>query len=310
MAAYSRCLSIMNLNVYTFRLQSLLTQAKNILLLVSREPNIDKLASSLALYLSLSQKGKQVSIVCPDKMTVAYSHLFAVDKVKDELGGNGKNLVISFPYVEGSIEKVSYNIENNKFNLVIEPRAEENIIASETVEFSTSGNGENNFDLVITIGVTDLSDLGKFQQDAQKLFSGRTVVTINNTQSNLSQSTLNIINTTNVSISEMVTILMSKINLPIDQDIAGNLLKGIKEKTQNFQRGSADSFEAAAICLRKMPETKPTGSIKQVMQQSQTIPIQKQASEVKKAPPDWLKPKIFRSSNPNIADDHNKDTLL
>lgn len=96
MAAYSRCLSIMNLNVYTFRLQSLLTQAKNILLLVSREPDIDKLASSLALYLSLSQKGKQVSIICPDKMTVAYSHLFAIDKIKDELDGGGKTWLFLF----------------------------------------------------------------------------------------------------------------------------------------------------------------------------------------------------------------------
>lgn len=289
----------MNLGVYTFKLQTLIQQAKSILILLRKQPSVDVVSASLSLYLSLIQKGKQVTVVCPDKMTVSFADLFAVDKIKDELAGGAGKLVISFPYVEGSIEKVSYNIENNKFNLVIEPRNKADLPAKEAIEFSSAGDlGE--FDLIFTIGINDLSFLGKFQENYQTLINNKTIININNGLVNLpSASGFNITNPAAVSLSEIITLLLYKSNLPIDRDIAGNLLKGIKEKTANFQKAGADSFEAASICLRKVP-----GQPAQF--QSNSV---EPATEAKKAPPDWLKPKIYRSST-SATIDNNKGTIL
>lgn len=304
----------MNLGVYTYRLQTLLQEAKNILIFLTKEPDLDSTASCLALYLSLSQKGKQVTVVCPDKMTVEKSDLFAVDKITDELGKGGKNLIISFPYVEGSIEKVSYNIENNRFNLVIEPRGEGNLLTKENVEFARAGEGADNFDLIFTIGVSDIVNLGKFQSTHQKILEGKPTVVISNKSVNLSFGTLRITSANNSSLSEIIALILAKLNMPMDRDIADNLLRGIKEKTSNFSHNvTADSFEAAAICMRKVGDNrnflgvKPTNTFSQV--QPQQFPNHQ--NDQKKAPPDWLKPKIFRSSNStSIMDDSNKGTII
>lgn len=282
-------------------MQNFLQGAKNILIVVRKAPDLDTIAASLALYLSLSQKGKQVKVICPDKMTVAESSLFAVDKISDELI-SGKNLTISFPYVEGSIEKVSYNIDNNKFNLVIEPRDNGSLFNPETVEFSKSG--DLNFDLIISIGVANLSDLGKFQNDLVKLFEQQSSIVISDKNGNFQPGTIKIISPQSMSISEIVTLILSKINFPFEQEIADNLLKGIKERTKNFSQAGADSFEAAAICLRKM--NRPV----QTTQEQQFSPA-RNIQDQRKAPPDWLKPKIFRSgASSDSSDDRNSGTIL
>ncbi len=294
----------MNLSAYIYRIQGFLQEAKSVLIVLRKEPDLDSVAASLALYLSLSQKGKQVSVICPDKMTVAQSDLFAIDKITDQLGKEGKNLVISFPYIEGSIEKVSYNIENNKFNLVIEPRGEENLFSKDTVEFSRGGGETGNYDLIITIGISSYSDLGKFQNNLQRIVEAKPTITIDNKPANIQFGTVRLFNSSNSSVSEIITLLLQKLNLPFDRDIADNLLKGIKEKTRNFVQASPDSFEAAAICMRKTTKSVPFSESEQIEAQPKVI------SEQKKAPPDWLKPKIFRSSSSNTSDDHNSGTIL
>lgn len=312
----------MNLNIYTYRIQSFLQEAKNVLILLRREPDLDSTAGALSLYLSLIQRGKQVTIVCPDKMTVSLSNLFAVDKVTDELGRRGKNLVISFPYVEGSIEKVSYNIENNRFNLVIEPRGEgTNLLNKDNVEFSASGEGADNFDLIFTIGVSNSNDLGKLQSVSQKLLAEKTVIAIDNKPQSSPFGTISLNNPGSATLSEVITLLLTRLNLPIDRDIAGNLLAGIKEKTDNFTKGTvADTFEAVAICMRKTVSTTYDKTQQWVPHQSTQFTPQPQKStnaarmgpsNVKKAPPDWLKPKIFRSSEQNLnPDDSDNGTIL
>lgn len=298
----------MNLNVYTYRIQSLLQEAKNVLILLKKQPDLDLTAASLSLYLSLIQKGKQVTIVCPDRMLVSHSNLFAIDKITDELGKKGKNLVISFPYVEGSIEKVSYNIENNRFNLVIEPRGEGiNTISRDIIEFSRSGEGADSYDIIFAIGISELDDLAKLQTSVQKLINDKPVVSVNNNSAVSQFGTINVNSPSNSSISEILTLLLYKLNLPIDRDIAGNLLTGIKEKTNNFSKdSSADAFEAAAICMRKMSDSvsentnqwvsrQPQGLSKQPVQ-GQTSAMPRMGIDSKKTPPDWLKPKIYRSS--------------
>lgn len=303
----------MNLTAYTYRLQGLLSQAQNILIFIKGKPDLDAIASGLALYLSLSQRGKQVMIVCPDEMTVSESSLFAVDKITNDLGKRGKNLVISFPYVEGSIEKVSYNIENNRFNLIIEPRGETYLLDKNNVEFSRSGEGILDFDLIFTIGLSNLSGLGKFSSSLQKVLQEKQVVVIDTIHSQLPFGTLQIVSPTNTTISEMITIILSKLNLPIDREIADNLLKGIKEKTRNFSQAGADTFEAAAICMRKT-QAKIAGSLGPLgptptFEKPQPLPNSRPSGKPK-TPPDWLKPKIFRSKDSSALDEEDRGTIL
>lgn len=230
--------------------RSFLEEAKSISILVGGNPTIDSLAAALSLYLSLSANGKMASIACSTPMTVEYNRLVGVDKVANSINGqSGRNLIISFPYQEGSIEKVSYNIENDTFNLVIEPREGFTVITPEMMQYSFSGGST---DVIATIGVTKLEDLDNLYTNNQALFSEKPVINIDNSTQNSRFGKINLIDSTFSSNSELVLTLLSNFGLTLESDIATNLLTGIIEETDNFTSPStsASTFEAAAICLK------------------------------------------------------------
>lgn len=226
-------------------------QSQDVVIAVRSNPTVDNMAAALALYLALSSQGKRVSVVCSDTPIVELSHLVGIDKVSNSLSGgsSGRNLVISFPYEEGSIEKVSYNIEGTAFNLVIEPRQNYPTITSEMIRYTYSGG---NTDVIITINVARLDDLGTLYQDNQGLFTEKPVINIDTNAGNGRYGRSNIVDPSSSSVCELMTNFMSQLGYQMDADSATNLLQGISNGSQNFTSAntSAATFEAAAICLR------------------------------------------------------------
>ena len=322
-------------------IQTLLTGAKEVIIALPKSPNADKVATALSLFLALSSKGKQVKVVCTDPMTVEFNQLIGVDKISSVTSsGNGRNLIISFPYQEGSIEKVSYNIENDAFHLVIEPREGYPTITPEVVRYSFGGG---NIDLIITIGTASLADLDSIYQNNQDLFASKPIINIDSQNHNQRFGKVNIVDPSVSSVSEMVLYLFSQLNFVISPDIATNFLAGITIGSQNFtsRETSVTTFEAASVCLRngarrdvsteqqrlvrpkatytpypytnniptqnfarpgistKMPQTKPKSQGETQFtpfQQSKQQQPQQKPQQTTEAPPDWLKPKIYKGS--------------
>src|SRR3989344_7658411 len=230
--------------------KNLLENSNNILVVIRINPSIDKIAGALSLYLSLSAAGKQVSLVTPTEMTVQFNQLVGVDKISTSFNAtSGKNLIISFPYQEGSIEKVSYNIENDTFNLVIEPRDGFPAITSEMMNYSF-GNGD--YDVIITLSCSNPNELGQILGKNQNLLRGKNIINIDTDNKNSLFGKINLIDSTVSSISEIILGLLDQLGLPIEPDMATNLLTGITAKTENFssQKTTAGTFEAAAMLLK------------------------------------------------------------
>lgn len=230
--------------------RSLLEEVKSISILVGANPSIDSVAAALSLYLSLSANGKMASLACSTPMTIEYNRLIGIDKIANSINGqSGRNLIISFPYQEGSIEKVSYNIENDTFNLVIEPREGFPVITPEMMQYGFSGGST---DVVVTIGAAKLEDLDSLYSNNQTLFAEKPVINIDCSIQNTNFGKINLIDTTLSSNSELILTLFSHFGLSFESDIATNLLTGIMEETDNFTSPttSASTFEAAAICLK------------------------------------------------------------
>lgn len=326
--------------------------AQDILITIPSAGSQDTVSSGLALYLALSSQGKRVSIASPDQMTVEFNRLVGVDKISQTIsGGNGKNLVISFPYQEGSIEKVSYNIENDIFNLVIEPREGYPMVTQDMMRYSNSGG---NTDTIICIGASSLTDLNNLYNNNQGLFSGKNLINIDTNPLNQRFGKVNLVDPQSSSISEMIVSLFSTFGLSMDADIATNIYSGISAGSQNFTSTQTDAgtFEAVAICLRHgarkmsapvppMPpvasqpfepfaktqiprqnstqpqqqpksqfqsrplpskptpyQPQPRQTQQQFQQQRPQSPPQSQPQNPKQdeAPPDWLKPKIYKGS--------------
>lgn len=276
-----------------------LATAKQVLILLPQNPDLDTIAAGLTLYLSLSKKQLSVSIGCVTPMTVGFNRLFGVDKIKSRIGN--QNLVISFNYPEDSLEKVSYDKDpqNQKFRLTIEPKAGMQPLDTNTVEYSYTGS---NADVIFVIGARSLEDLGELYRSEQKLLDDKqkTLVNLSTLDRNSQFGTVNLYDPTASGASEIVFSILGALELVLEADMATNLLAGIEAKTVNFTslQTNADTFEIVAALMRSgakkgyaspmvRPFTAPTWPA------SPSLGGQVQPT----TPPDWLKPKVLTSSS-------------
>lgn len=269
------------------QIREALTPAQTIFVALPQRLNLDKAAAGLSLYLSLKKAKKEVSIFSPKTITVEFSSLVGADQIKQKI--KGRNLVISFDYVEDSIEKVSYHIENNKFNLVIQPKEGFLPLSTEKIDYSYSGNQAN---LIFSIGAESFSDLGEVYFQNKKTFGEGKTVSLNIRPTNKPFADVDLFDPRASSYSEMITLMLSRLNLPIDGDIAANLLSGIQRATAGFSLAKAGpaAFEAAAFCLRAGAKT-PKKDVR-----LKPMPAKISAKKKPEPSPDWLEPKIYKGN--------------
>src|SRR3972149_7734872 len=106
-------------NLTFSKIKEAIEKYSNIAVATRRDPSVDEMAAALSLYLSLKNLGKNLSIATPSNPLVEVSSLVGIDEVKTTLGQEAGDLVVSFPYKEGEIEKVSYTRDDNFLNIVV-----------------------------------------------------------------------------------------------------------------------------------------------------------------------------------------------
>jgi len=284
------------------KFKDILSSSGEILVATGGNSNFDILASSLAFYLSLSRMGKKVTIVSPKEPVVEEASLVGIDKVSSSLGG--KKLVISVKDALGSVEKVTHYLEGDKLNIVVHPLAEGGPFSQDKIEFSY---GEPQFDLIILFEVPDLALLEKLYTQEKDMYSEVRKVFIGKTHS-ADNAELAIIEPS-LSVSEITSLLIAKLKMPIDRDIGGNLFYGIRSATNGFEipPATAETFELASFCLKAggSPQLDlERSSVAPKIQIPPPIPTEPQIVEDKKGEepetvepePDWFAPKIYKSS--------------
>lgn len=227
-----------------------LETAKTVLVLLPQNPSLDTVAAGLSLFLSFTQSQKSISVGCASDMTVNFNRLFGVDKIKSRIGN--QNLVVSFNYNEDSLEKVSYDKDpaNQKFHLTIEPKAGMQPLDPNQVEFSYTGS---NADLIFVINARSLADLGALYEQEKALLDNqqKTLVNISTLDKNAQFGTVNLYDPTAAGASEIVLNFLKTLSLPLDADIATNLLAGIESATNNLSlANSPDTYETIAELMR------------------------------------------------------------
>lgn len=294
------------------RIQEIATKCRSAVIVVPTSPSIDAIASSTSLYLALSKMGKTVSITCSQKVQ---SDLVASDKIQNVIGAGGDSLMISFPYSDGSIDKVDYNIQGQSFNLIVTPRPGFQKLNPNQVNFSYIGGL---IDVIFVIDAPTLNSLGTIYTDNQNQFNGKDIINIDRHLTNAYFGTVNYVNKTTSSISELVLSIIQTLGIEIDRDIATNLYAGAAASTNNFTSYStnADTFEHIAVLLRsgavKKTFKKPIPVATQPSIRPQVInsmpghspeapksnPIESVEKETITEKPqtsqEWLKPKIFK----------------
>lgn len=237
-------------NQSALRIKDILAQSQRIAIAVGKNPNIDHMGAALALHLSLQSMGKSASVVSATEPIVEISNLVGIDKVKTKFEAEGSDLVVSFPYKEGEIEKVSYTIDNGYLNIVVKAGNQGLTFHEREVKYIRGGGG-GQLDVLFSIGVGRLTDLqGMFDMDTLK---DVTIVNIDNKQDNQGFGDVILVSPRFSSVSEQVTQLLADLNTEPDVDVAQNLLDGISHATENFQSPSTSylAFEMASILMRQ-----------------------------------------------------------
>lgn len=264
-------------------LKQALESGKSMFVLLPTNPSFDATAAGLALFLSLREAGKSVFIGSPTKMRVEYTSLVGINEISDKIGN--RNLIIAFDYQEDAIEKVSYNVEEGKFNLVIEPKAGHPPLESKGVKFSYEGIEAQ---LIFVVGARRLEELGELYERNRQVVNTATIINIDTKAANTKFGQVNFVIQGAAAISELAYDLLKKANLPFNVDIVGNLMKGIETQTQNLQAPfvGPDTFEAVAQLMRAgakrglafratppgMRLTRPMPSMPPLMQTPQRTP--------------------------------------
>jgi nanoRNase/pAp phosphatase (c-di-AMP/oligoRNAs hydrolase) len=279
----------------------ILSQKNSGLIVLAENPSTDTVASALALYQGLIKLGKDVSLICSSKVQ---SKLDGTDKIKSSLSTSGNNLVISFPYVEGSIDKVDYSISQDKFNLIVLPKEGFTKINSEDVEYSYSGGS---IDFIFTIDAPNLKSLGKVYLENKNQFDGKTIINIDRHLTNAFFGTVNLVAKNTSSTSELILKILKDLNVQIDEDIATALYAGLSSATNNFSSYSVgpQTFETAAFLLKsgakkaapKRPaqeQSRPGRFERHQEKTLESVEREPQVTPDEETPEDWLKPKIFK----------------
>lgn len=281
--------------------KSHLDQATSIVIAIPASAGKDVVASSLSLYLSLKSYGKDVNVVSTSAPVVRDSRLVGLDKVVSDVGG--KNLVMTINAPEDAVEKVTSNTEGGHLNLIIVPKSGGAPIKAEDITFGYTGAAA---DLIIVIGANTLSDLGGIEEKEVELFTSVPIINLGN-----KNGTFGVVNLTDPgsSNSELITAMLKELHLPLDIDIANNLMQGIEDATNNLTSPTmtADTFEALAVLYRagarrSAPElprgAKVINDLPIVDNSAFSLtppPIPPRQNKDDKA--DWLKPKILKTKS-------------
>lgn len=228
-------------------LNALLSENSEIGIILPERHSLDVISAGLALYLSLRASGKEVQIVSKTTPLVEHSNLFGIDKISDRFDGKIRKLTIAVPYVEGEIEKVSYDKDEANKKLLVNFIAEENGITfnENEVQYIRKGTVPS---LLITLGITNQAELAGFADPK----SGVKIIAIANGQLRDLQADVFYTDQAFSSISEITGKIMAMHGLVIDPDIAQNLLDGIVSATNNFtsERTSSAAFEVTGVAMR------------------------------------------------------------
>ena len=224
-------------------------EAKSVLICIHPQSTYDAVAAALAWKLAWEQSGKSVSVVCPAPMRAEYSRLAGIDQVVTEAGN--RDLVMSFPFDENIVDKVSYNVNeaSGQFELIISPKNGFSSLDPAVIQYRQSGLAA---DMIVLFGYHAFAELGELYTKEKYVFDHAFTVAV--TQSNIPKfAKFHVaLQPENLSYSEWAYYILSQLQIGnLSESIATNLLQGIEYATDRLVAvANPRTFETVAQLMR------------------------------------------------------------
>jgi phosphoesterase RecJ-like protein len=207
-------------------------KSQNILIVLPGDHDGDTIASALALFLFLKKLNKTTEI-CSSRLvkTVeSLSFLPAYSEVHTSLN-NLRRFIVSINIHEAKVSQIKYTIDDGQLNFIISPDTgwlkPEDVIARA---------GDFRYDLIITIGASDLESLEKIYDDNVEFFYKTSIINFDHHSTNEDFGQINLVDLNAVATAEIIFYFMKNYKPElINEDIATCLLTGIIQQTKNFK---------------------------------------------------------------------------
>jgi nanoRNase/pAp phosphatase (c-di-AMP/oligoRNAs hydrolase) len=213
------------------QIQSVLQKSKHILIALKKNPSGDALSAGLALALFCKQLGKHVDIVSENfELPKKFAFLPEIDLIKKQMPHLQK-FIIRVDVKNHGLQELSYDVKDGHLLVYITP--EHGFFTHEQLRTAQT---DFRYDLIVTLDTPDFDSLGELYTKNTELFYKVPVLNIDTSVANDYYGTLNDVDITASSTSEVVTVLLQGINESLlNKEIATTLLTGMICATQSFK---------------------------------------------------------------------------
>lgn len=213
------------------QIKQLISDKKYILVALPQNADEDALAASVAVKSYLEKQKKQAEIVSSG--FVAPKNLNFILKsagIKPDLS-NLHKFIIKVDVSKSPIDSLSYDVKDNTLSIYLAPK-----YGAITKNELRTAQSSFKYDLIITIGATELETLGNIFQNNTDLFFNTPIINIDHRLANDHFGQINLINSTATSCSEIIFQTFSEIFPDAsDKNIATAILTGMIAKTNSFK---------------------------------------------------------------------------
>ena len=212
-----------------------INQAKRIAVVLPQHLSLDVLCAAIALKTAIFSQAVTVFSAAGEQPVLPFlTNLAELPKIYNALG-SGSGLAIKVSNSHAQPGELRYEKTNDGLVIFITPSSE--ATKGEFLETDVSVlPSAANFDLVIILGAQNFEELGSIYTDNTKLFFETPKINIDINPANEYYGTLNFINTTATSLSEVVMDIIEAIPEALKNEIVStSLLAGIISQTASFR---------------------------------------------------------------------------
>ena len=207
-----------------------LQKVTNILVTVSRNPDVDQLTAALALTLVLDKMKKHSTAVFSGQIPPVMNFL-EPEKTFEDNADSLRDFIISLD--KNKADRLRMKTDGNIVKILVTPYRTK--ITPDDINFS---EGEFNVELVIAVGVENKADLDTVLTAHGRIFHDATVATINLREGQDMLGSISWFDANANSYSEMITVLTNELGSDgslMDEQISTALLTGIVATTDQFR---------------------------------------------------------------------------
>lgn len=209
------------------QVKELISKSSSILIALKADLKGDDLGSAIALRQILQKMGKDAAIVSAGVIDKKFRFLSGISDFQKEISQKAE-VLISIDTKEDKVESIYYKNGDDNLNIFISPKDKMNL-ANITIK-----ERKAKFDLIIVLNASDLDSLGSIYEKNTKMFFESPIVNIDRHASNEYFGSVNWVEITASSTSEILCNLLSNLEVEMDEKAATCLLAGIIAETDNF----------------------------------------------------------------------------